>query len=196
MPSLILLAVPVILVVVGEDSAADPLRGAAVTIVTVAAAGLFGRWRYRRWQQHLAEQAAMQRLHALRAQHISTYHSMNPRQFEEALAYLCGRDGCAGAAATGGCGDLGADVVAVTPDGRRLVIQAKRYSAGNNVSGPDLQRFGGTCFAIHGAHVAVVVTTGGFTKQARAYAASVGIRLVDNGVLAAWASGTGPPPWQ
>ena len=40
MPSLILLVVPVILVAAGEDSAADPLRGAAVTIVTVAAAGL------------------------------------------------------------------------------------------------------------------------------------------------------------
>jgi restriction system protein len=75
------------------------------------------------------------------------------------------------------------------------VIQAKRYQEGNPVTGPDLQKFGGTCYAVHRADLAVVITTSSFTKQARDYAAQVGIALLDRQALAAWASGTGPPPW-
>ncbi len=195
MPSLLLLLAPVLLVVAADGSAGDPLRSAVLIIGTIVVAGFFGRWRYRRWLQRQADRAAAEQLQALRAREIATYHAMNARQFEEALAYLCARDGCSQTSVVGGSGDLGADVVAVTPDGRRLVIQAKRYAQGNNVSGPDLQRFGGTCYAIHGAHVAVVITTGGFTRQAREYAAKLGIRLIDNDSLAAWASGTGPAPW-
>jgi Restriction endonuclease len=62
---------------------------------------------------------------------------------------------------TGKAGDLGADVKAVTPDGRVLIIQAKRYVMGNMVSSPDLQKFGGTCYKVHQAQVAAVVTTSG-----------------------------------
>ena len=120
---------------------------------------------------------------------------MTAREFEEALAWLCRRDGCLKAYVTGKSGDLGADVKAVTPDGRVLVIQAKRYFTGNMVTGPDLQKFGGTCYAVHRAQVAAVVTTSGFTKQAREYASATGIALFDNDALASWAARTGPPPW-
>lgn len=134
-------------------------------------------------------------VYAQRAQAIETYHGMNARQFEEALAYLCQRDGCPQAAVTGKAGDLGADVVAVTPDGRKLVIQAKRYVTGNSVTGPALQKFGGTCYAVHHADIAAVVTTSDFTKQARQYAAMMRITLVDADSLAGWAARNGPPPW-
>ena len=44
---------------------------------------------------------------------------------------------------------------------------------------------------------AVLVTTAAaFTKAARSYAAKMNIRLVDGANLAAWASQTGPAPWQ
>ncbi|CAM5535446.1 hypothetical protein SMICM304S_02837 [Streptomyces microflavus] len=43
-------------------------------------------------------------------------------------------DGCADAEVVGGAGDLGADVLATTPDGRRLVVQRKRYGP---TTGPD-----------------------------------------------------------
>ncbi|MEV4600713.1 restriction endonuclease [Amycolatopsis sp. NPDC049253] len=55
------------------------------------------------------------------------------------------------------------------------------------MSGPDLRRFGGTCFTVHGANVAAVVTTSTFTKQARECAAHHGIRLFDAPAPAAWA---------
>lgn len=123
------------------------------------------------------------------------YESMSPDEFEEAVAWLCRRDGCSEVEVTGGAGDLGADVVATAPDGRRVVIQCKRYSPDHKVGSQDLQRFGGTCFAVHGAHTAAVVTTSGFTEPGSAYAAQCGIGCFGAEELAAWAAGTGPSPW-
>jgi restriction system protein len=121
---------------------------------------------------------------------------ITPAEFEQLLASLCERDGCKEVRVVGGAGDLGADVTARAPDGRRIVLQAKRYRVSRSVSSPDLQRFGGTCFTIHGADVAALVTTAAqFTPQARAYAEKMQIRLVDNKALAAWVSETGPTPW-
>lgn len=134
-------------------------------------------------------------LRLIRSREIAPYLSMNARQFEEALAFLCHRDGCIRSRVTGGAGDLGADVIATTPSGHRLVIQAKRYKPGNQVTSPDLQKFGGTCYAVHRADIAAIVTTSGYTRQAREYAARMNIMLFDQQALAGWASGTGPPPW-
>ncbi|HEY2127300.1 MAG TPA: restriction endonuclease, partial [Streptosporangiaceae bacterium] len=53
-------------------------------------------------------------IYAARALAIESYHAMNAREFEEALAYLCRRDGCPEAHVTGRAGDLGADVLAIT----------------------------------------------------------------------------------
>ncbi|MEU0439343.1 MULTISPECIES: restriction endonuclease [unclassified Streptomyces] len=115
--------------------------------------------------------------------------------FEQAVAGLCARDGCLEVEVVGGAGDLGADVVAVVPDGRRLVVQCKRYDTGNRVGSQDLQRFGGTCYTVHEADVAVVVTTGDFTAPAAEYADHCGIVCVDRAALMAWRDGTGPAPW-
>ncbi|WP_433527760.1 restriction endonuclease (plasmid) [Nocardia pseudovaccinii] len=116
-------------------------------------------------------------------------NSLSPSEFEEALAALCRRDGCTDVRVVGGSGDLGADVIARAPDGRRIVLQAKRYRNGRSVGSQDVQRFGGTAHTIHGADVAAVVT------QARAYAAKAGILLMPAKALAAWESQTGPTPW-
>ncbi|MFF3568627.1 restriction endonuclease [Nocardia jiangxiensis] len=43
---------------------------------------------------------------------------MSPRDFEYALAALCRRDGCSDVQVVGRAGDLGADVLARSPDGR------------------------------------------------------------------------------
>lgn len=123
------------------------------------------------------------------------YAALDADEFEQAVADLCERDGCRDVRVVGGAGDLGADVVAVTQDGRRVVIQCKRYDTTHKVGSQDVQRFGGTCFAVHGAEVAAVVTTSGFTEPAVEYAAQCGIGCVDGQALADWASGTGPGPW-
>lgn len=168
------------------------LLAAAALAALAALAGLL--W-WKRRAELAAAHAYQQQVQAVRAREITTYHAMSPREFEHALAYLCARDGCSDVRVVGGAGDLGADVVATTPQGQSLVIQAKRYRVGNKVTGPDLQKFGGTCYGIHGAQVAAVVTTSGFTRQAMTYAAQMGIRVYDNEALAGWASCTGPAPW-
>ncbi|MEI7030329.1 restriction endonuclease [Streptomyces pratensis] len=124
------------------------------------------------------------------------YAALDPDAFEEAVAELCRRDGCGDAEVVGGAGDLGADVLATTPDGRRLVVQCKRYGPENRAGSQDLQRFGGTCYAVHGADVAVVVSTGGFTEPAVDYADRCGILCVGPRELAAWSEGGAPPPWE
>ncbi|WP_328718376.1 restriction endonuclease [Streptomyces sp. NBC_00247] len=124
------------------------------------------------------------------------FAALDPYAFEEAVAELCRRDGCRDAEVVGGAGDLGADVLATAPDGRRLVVQCKRYGPANKVGSQDLQRFGGTCYAVHGAEVAVVVSTGEFTTPAAEYAAACGIVCVDAEALAGWSEGTLPPPWE
>ncbi|MEU0009133.1 restriction endonuclease [Streptomyces sp. NPDC006314] len=115
--------------------------------------------------------------------------------FEQAIADLCVRDGCREVEVVGGAGDLGADVTAFTPDGRRVIIQCKRYGDGNKVGSQDMQRFGGTCFTVHGADVAAVVTTSDFTAPALEYAQQCGIVCVNGLELNAWCDGTGSGPW-
>ncbi|KAB2977628.1 restriction endonuclease [Streptomyces sp. SS1-1] len=120
---------------------------------------------------------------------------LDPDAFEQTVADLCLRDGCSDVEVVGGAGDLGADVTAVTPDGRRLIVQCKRYCETNKVGSQDLQRFGGTCFTVHEADIAVVVTTSDFTAPALEYAERCGILCVNGDELSAWHDGTGPRPW-
>ncbi|SDD24915.1 restriction endonuclease [Streptomyces prasinopilosus] len=124
------------------------------------------------------------------------YEDLDPDEFEQAIAELCRRDGCLDVDVVGGAGDLGADVVARTTDGRLMVIQCKRYCDANRVGSQDMQRFGGTCFTVHGADVAVVVTTSDFTAPAIEYAEQCGIVCMDGQELLRWQSGTGPRPWE
>ncbi|OQD52023.1 restriction endonuclease [Streptomyces phaeoluteigriseus] len=127
---------------------------------------------------------------------VTDYEALDPDEFEQAIAGLCARDGCADVEVVGGAGDLGADVIAVAPDGRRLVLQCKRYAADHKVGSQDVQRFGGTCFTVHEADVAVVVTTSDFTAPATEYATQCGILCVDGEGLRAWETGTGLRPWE
>ncbi|GAA2493612.1 restriction endonuclease [Actinocorallia cavernae] len=123
------------------------------------------------------------------------YAELDPDGFEQAIAELCVREGCGEVEVVGGAGDLGADVVAVTAKGLRVVIQCKQYGDANKVGSQDMQRFGGTCFTIHEADVAALVTTSEFTAPALDYARQCGIVCMDGQELEAWREGTGPSPW-
>jgi restriction system protein len=151
--------------------------------------------RARKAEQQRLENVRQAQVLEVRSREIARYHVLGPTEFEHAIAYLCQRDGCTNVKVSGGAGDLGADVVATAPDGRKIVIQCKRYGPTNKVGSPEMQRFGGTCYAVHQAHVPVVVTTSTFTRQAVGYADAQRIRLYDEKALAGWASQTGPAPW-
>ena len=53
---------------------------------------------------------------------LAEVDAMSWQDFERYVAELCRRDGCTAVEVSGRSGDLGADVVAVLPDGLRLVI--------------------------------------------------------------------------
>ncbi|MEU1185195.1 restriction endonuclease [Streptomyces sp. NPDC005820] len=166
--------------------------GRTLSVLTLVGGGVLVVQRTKAWQIRHAEQA---RILEAQSREIALYHGMNPRQFEDAIAYLCHRDGYTDTRRTGVADDLGADVTAIAPDGRRIVIQCKRCGPTTTVGSAGLQRFGGTCHVVHGAHVAAVVTTSRFTRPAAEYARATGIHLFDQHALAAWASRTGPTPW-
>ncbi|WP_030665277.1 restriction endonuclease [Streptomyces rimosus] len=126
---------------------------------------------------------------------VEDFLALDADGFEQAIARLCERDGCRDVQVVGGAGDLGADVLATASDGRRIIIQCKRYGETHKVGSQDVQRFGGTCFTVHEAEVAAVVTTSTFTEPAADYAATCGIRCFDGERLVAWSNGAGPAPW-
>ncbi|MGW1163527.1 restriction endonuclease [Streptomyces sp. NPDC002519] len=136
-------------------------------------------------QGRLAEDARRQARRSLDAVWV-----MEDRRFEEFVAALCRRDGCTGVRRVGGAGDLGAYVTGFLPDGRRLVIQCKRYAKHRTVGSREIQTFNGTARAEHGADVPVFVASCVFTKPARDFAARHALCLVDVDLLGFWYSGT------
>ncbi|MFE2499703.1 restriction endonuclease [Streptomyces scopuliridis] len=159
----------------------------AVVAAGVVTGGLVGAGRReaRAEQARLAEQA---RVRALRS--MEAVWSLGDREFEEYVAELCRRDGCTEVKRVGGANDLGADVTGRLPDGRKIVVQCKRYAKHRTVGSPDLQRFNGTARSEHGAEVPLFVASCKFTKQARTFAARHRLVLVDVDLLGFWNSGT------
>ncbi len=161
-----------------------------LTLLAIALAATVAAVRTRTATDRRALQARTAQL-----RHIGAFTGMSPKAFEHALADLCRRDGCTKVTVVGGAGDLAADVLATTPAGQRILIQAKRYSPGTLVGSQDVQKVNGTYRDIHRCDLAAVVTTSTFTKPAAAFCAQVGIRMTDHRALALWAEGTGRPPW-
>ncbi|MEU8550562.1 restriction endonuclease [Streptomyces roseoverticillatus] len=114
---------------------------------------------------------------------------LSPMQFERTIAHLACRDGLTVTREHGGAGDLGADVIAVLANGRTVVFQCKHISTGRRAVGSGvIQNLNGTAQDIHGADISVAVTNGGFSKDARALAARLGIHLIDEQRLQRWAT--------
>ncbi|MEV8362055.1 restriction endonuclease [Streptomyces niveus] len=150
-----------------------------------------GGWCYQRRQAARWEAVRVRGLRYGLDQLDALHHT----QFEDAVRELMRRDGCPNAVRVGGGGDLGADVKATDPYGRRWVIQCKHRRAGlagSAVGTPDLQVLNGTARQIHGADVAVIVTNGRVTAPAVAFAEQQRLHVVDRHTLAAWASGSRP----
>ncbi|MEU4619950.1 restriction endonuclease [Actinoplanes sp. NPDC023801] len=154
---------------------------AAAIAATVLAAG--GAWLYLRSEadRRLAEHE----------RNISVTDTMTGPEFEHFVARLMRASGYRGVRVSGGAGDMGADVTAKAPDGRRVVVQCKRYTG--PLGSPHVQKFAGTARDIHGADVALLVTTGHPTRQARDVARRCRITLVDRATLARWVTTRIPP---
>lgn len=158
---------------------------AVVTATVVTGLVRAGRREAQAEKARLGEEARRQARRSLEA-----VWAMDDREFEEYIAQLCRRDGCTEVKRVGGSGDLGADVTGCLPDGRKIVIQAKRYAKHRTVGSRDIQTFNGTARAEHGADVPVFVASCVFTKPAREFAARQNLTLVDINLLGFWNNGT------
>ncbi|MFE1877733.1 restriction endonuclease [Streptomyces sp. NPDC059496] len=112
------------------------------------------------------------------------------QEFETYIAELCRRDGCREVVVSGKSGDLGADVVGYLADGRKLVIQCKKYAPHRSVPSQDMQKFVGTARLEHGADVALFVTTcHAFTRDALGLALRQDIVALHRDLLGSWVKG-------
>ncbi|WP_245973678.1 restriction endonuclease [Euzebya pacifica] len=110
-------------------------------------------------------------------------YRLTPTEFEEAVADILRCNGWKDVKVQGGAGDRGADVIGTDPDGRRVVVQAKRYAASNKVGSQDVQVLIGSQ-RIHGAERAMIVTTSGYTAAAVELADEFGdVDLIDGRAL-------------
>ncbi|WP_199514911.1 restriction endonuclease [Nucisporomicrobium flavum] len=150
---------------------------AAASLMTVAVIGATGGagWLWFRRSRRLARQELT----------VAVTDAMSGSQFEHWVARLMRASGCWRVRVSGGSGDMGADVTGFAPDGRRLVVQCKRYAT--KVGSPEVQRFAGTARHIHGADVALMVTNNYLTAQAADVARRCHISVVDRDALGRWA---------
>ncbi|MEV0192900.1 restriction endonuclease [Kitasatospora purpeofusca] len=167
-----------------------PLLLAAVATAAAVAAVAHRRLRRAREQQ----------LHAARLRLALTgpggLDRLAPDAFEYAVRDLPARDGCR-ARKVGGANDRSADVLVEDPTGRRWAVQSKHKQdpvGGRPVGVGVRYALAGTYRRSHGAHVAVVVTNGRFSREALEWGAEQGVLLVDRPALARWAGG-GRPLW-
>ncbi|MEV5239627.1 restriction endonuclease [Streptomyces cinnamoneus] len=112
--------------------------------------------------------------------------ALSPGQFELAIRDLMARDGIS-ARHVGRRGDQAADVIGRDTDGRVIVAQCKHTMFGGRVGSHVMYEVNGTATPVHGADVAVVVTNGGFTRDARSWGDRNGVHWIDRERLRAWA---------
>lgn len=135
-----------------------------------------------RQRERERETAAWQRQEAQRkAMTIDGMMSLSPREFEHAVADLLREWGWTDVQVVGKAGDQGADITGRDPYGAKGIVQAKRWGA--PVGDPTVRLMLGD-ISVHGADVAMIVTTSSFTVPAQLTAKRHGIRLVDGGELA------------
>ncbi|WP_410817634.1 restriction endonuclease [Micromonospora sp. 050-3] len=119
---------------------------------------------------------------------IAVTDTMSGPEFEQWFARILVASGFRNVTVCGGSGDRGADVLALAPDGRRVVVQCKRQSQNNRVGSAAIQRFAGTCRDIHGGEICMLVTNSFFTAgDGIQIARQLNITLVDRDALEVWA---------
>ncbi|MFE0106458.1 restriction endonuclease [Streptomyces sp. NPDC059009] len=162
-----------------------------VVLVTVVVGGIgWGLLRAHRSAVDEDRQWRVQEVAKARELSMAEVDALTWQDFERYVADLCRRDGCRDVVVSGRSGDLGADVVGYFSDGRKLVVQVKKYAPERSVSSQDMQKFVGTARPEHGADVALFVTTcRTFTKAALGLAVRQNIVALHRDLLGSWVKG-------
>jgi restriction system protein len=113
------------------------------------------------------------------AMSVADLYALSPRAFEHYVAELFERRGYT-VEVRGRAGDLGVDLALTRADGRRAIVQCKRY---RHTIGPEIVReLFGTMLHERAAH-GFLVTTAEISDAARAWAADKPITLIDGQTL-------------
>ncbi|MER6329353.1 restriction endonuclease [Streptomyces sp. NPDC001034] len=182
-------AVIAVVWVAGHWAVVWPVLVAVFAAVVIGGAG----WAVlRAHRREVGQDRAWRAQEEARARELSMAEvdALSWQEFEVYVADLCRRDGCTKVVVSGKSGDLGADVVGYLADGRKLVVQCKKYAPHRSVSSQDMQKFVGTARLEHGADVALFVTTcRSFTKAALGLALRQDIVALHRDLLGSWVKG-------
>ncbi|MGI5458681.1 restriction endonuclease [Streptomyces sp. CA-249302] len=165
-----------------------------VVLAAVAAVGGLGWWLWRTDRLVRGRDREWRRQDAVAAgrRTLAEVDGMTGTEFEDLVAALCRRDGCAEVRRVGGAGDQGADVVGRLPDGRTMVVQCKRYAPSAVIASREVRDLLGS--KVHfGMDVAVFVTTTRFSRQAMDVVLKNGVIAVNRDLLGSWNSGASLP---
>jgi restriction system protein len=105
---------------------------------------------------------------------------MTGEQFENYCAWLLRKNGYTNVRGTNRVGDYGADLLATTPYGEKIVVQCKRYNA--NVGNSAIQQ-AYSAKPLYGCTKAAVMTNSFFTEAAKIQARGTGVLLWDKRTL-------------
>ncbi|MEU5554477.1 restriction endonuclease [Micromonospora sp. NPDC047793] len=120
---------------------------------------------------------------------IDKFDTATGTLFERWIAWLLQRDGCIIEREHGGKDDQGADVIALTPGRRRIVLQCKQSTNPQfRVRPPCVRELNGTARQEHGADIVGIATNRTLSEAARQFAARHQIHVIDRPVLIRWAT--------
>ncbi|WP_395297169.1 restriction endonuclease [Kitasatospora hibisci] len=132
-----------------------------------------------------ADRVRAERLATMRLS-LAGIDALGDQEFEFALRDLLIRDGWS-ARKVGQQGDQAADVIGQHRTLGRIVLQAKHTKVGAKVGSQVMYQVKGTAGPAHGADIAVVVTNGSFTRDAKAWGDKHAVHWVDRDRLRLWA---------
>jgi restriction system protein len=136
----------------------------------------------------LEEQQAQVFMDSPASTNLQQIEEMTHRRFEQLVSSLAARDGLDVERYHGGPYDEGADVIATSPAGHRMVFQCKHTQRAKTVGVPAIRELSGVAGPIHNADVAIVITNGTFTKPAEKFARKQNITTLSWWVLVRWAT--------
>ncbi|WP_351229025.1 restriction endonuclease [Streptomyces sp. NPDC002133] len=148
-----------------------------------AASLLYVLWRA--WRSARAGRVQAETLVRLRIT-LARIDAMNDQDFEYALSDLLVRDGWT-ARRVGQQGDQAADVIGEHHRGGLIVLQAKHTKVGGKVGSHVMHQVKGAAGPVHRVDVAVVVTNGSFTRDAKIWGDRHQVHWVDRDWLRTWA---------
>lgn len=127
---------------------------------------------------------------AERARHLGQLLMVSGEEFEVIVRDLFLSLGYRNLERIGGSGDLGVDLVGRDSTGLKVIVQCKRYGAGQKIGSPAIQALMGAVVH-HGADRGIFVTTSTFTAPAVQHAkgSRVLVDLVDGESLTQMATG-------